>query len=493
FQDRLSPSMRSLLLRLCLVPALLLLSAGAAPPRPTQPARPGAPAVDAPNAPAVPEGLSEAARWLWGYLRIDTTNPPGHEHKSAAFLAEILHREGIPTRLLVTPEGRTSLYARLSAPARAGQARQATPAVLLLHHMDVVAAGPGWTVPPFQGLIRDGRMWGRGAVDDKSLGIAQLAAFLDLKRKKVPLERDVIYLAVADEENGGLRGTAWLLEKHPELFRGVEGVIGEGGRSQAAAGKLLWWGIEVAQKRPLWLEVSTSGRGGHASGLNPESANHRLIEGLARVLALPPRWRVTPPARDYLEAIAPLHNDHWKRVLTNIDATVDEKTGPREFLFPGMANLFLDTVQVTVLSGGNRINVIPASASARLDVRLLPDTDAEAFLARIREALGDGYAVKVLVTSPPAPPSPAGGRLYAAFQKVLSRDAPVVPTMVPGFTDSRFFRERGIPAYGITPFALEGDDLKGIHGPDERIPLDELDRGVERMRGILRAYAGRPG
>lgn len=469
--------MRSLL-RLCLVAAVLLLSAGATS---TAPARPAA---------NPPEGLSEATRWLWGYLRIDTTNPPGHEHKSAAFLAEILHREGISTRLLVTPEGRTSLYARLSAPAREGQVNKA---VVLLHHMDVVAAGPGWTAPPFQGLIRDGRMWGRGAVDDKSLGVAQLAAFLDLKRKKVPLERDVIYLAVADEENGGLRGTAWLLEKHPELFRGVEGVIGEGGRSQAAAGKLLWWGIEVAQKRPLWLEVSTAGRGGHASGLNPESANHRLIEGLARVLALPPRWRVTPPARDYLKAIAPLHNDHWQRVLTDIDAVVDEKAGPREFLFPGMANLFLDTVQVTVLSGGNRINVIPANASARLDVRLLPDTDAEAFLARIREALGKGYEVKVLVTSPPAPPSPAGGRLYAAFQKVLSRDAPVVPTMVPGFTDSRFFRERGIPAYGITPFALEGDDLKGIHGPDERIPLDEFDRGVERMVGILRAYAGNQG
>lgn len=445
-----------------------------------------APAAQAPVPAKAPAdtGLSEAARWLRTYLRIDTTNPPGHEHKSAAFLAEILHREGIPTRLLVTPEGRTSLYARLSSPKSGGKA------VILLHHMDVVAAGPGWTVPPFQGLIRDGRLWGRGAVDDKSLGIAQLVAFLDLKRQKVPLERDVVYLAVADEENGGLRGTAWLLEKHPELFRGAEAVIGEGGRSQAAAGKLLWWGIEVAQKRPLWLEVSTSGRGGHASGLNPQSANHRLIEGLARVLALPPRWRVTPPARGYLEAIAPLHNDHWRRVLSDIDAVVDEKTGPREFLFPGMANLFLDTVQVTVLSGGNRINVIPANASARLDVRLLPDTDAEAFLARIREALGEGFDVKVLVTSPPAPPSPASGRLYAAFQKVLSRDAPVVPTMVPGFTDSRFFRERGIPAYGITPFALEGDDLKGIHGPDERIPLDELDRGVERMRGILRAYAG---
>ena len=426
--------------------------------------------------------LSEAARWLQGYLRIDTTNPPGNEHRAAAFLADVLHREGIPTRLVVTPEGRSNLYARLSSPRSGGRA------VLLLHHMDVVAAGPGWTVPPFSGAVRDGRLWGRGAVDDKSLGIAQLAAFVDLKRRRVPLERDVVYLAVADEENGGEKGAGWLVAHHPELFSGVEAVVGEGGRNQVAAGKLLWWGIEVAQKRPLWLEVSASGRPGHASGLNPQSANHQLIEGLARVLALPPRWRVTAPARDYLRAIAPLHNEHWQRLLSNPDAVIDPRTGPREFLFPGMANLFLDTVQVTVLDGGERINVVPARSTARLDVRLLPDTDSAAFLAEIRRALGKGLEAEVLVTSPPAPPSPVSGRFYQALRQELGREAPVVPTMVPGFTDSRFFRERRIPAYGISTFSLEGDDLRGIHGPDERIPLAELDRGVERMRRILSSY-----
>jgi acetylornithine deacetylase/succinyl-diaminopimelate desuccinylase-like protein len=164
--------------------------------------------------------------------------------------------------------------------------------------------------------------------------------------------------------------------------------------------------------------------------------------------------------------------------------------GPTEFLLPGMANLFLDTVQVTVLRGGERINVVPERASALIDVRLLPDTDSKAFLAGIEEALGRGFEVKVLVTSPPVPPSPASGRLYGALDRVLSADAPVVPTFIPGFTDSRLFRERGIPAYGVTPFAVGGDDLAGIHGPNERIPLDELDRGVERMRRIVAAYAG---
>ncbi len=427
--------------------------------------------------------LSEAGRWLQDYLRIDTTNPPGREHLAASHLAAILKREGIPVHIARTSNGRANLWARLSSPRSNGRA------VVLLHHMDVVSPGPGWTVPPFSGDIRDGRLWGRGAMDDKSLGIAQLAAFIDLKRRRVPIERDVIYLAVADEENGGIEGTAWLLKNRPEMFEGAEAVIGEGGRSQTSNGRLLWWGIEVAQKRPLWLEVTASGRGGHASGLNPDSATHQLIAGLGRVLQRPALWRVTPASRQYAHAIAPLHNDYWKRILSGIDGIVKPE-GPTEFLLPGMANLFLDTVQVTVLKGGERINVIPGQASALIDIRLLPDTDSKAFLAGIEASLGKGFEVKVLVTSPPVAPSPAAGRLYGAFQSVLARDAPVVPTFVSGFTDSRYFRERGIPAYGVTPFAVGGDDLKGIHGPDERIPLAELDLGVERMRRIVAVYAG---
>jgi len=433
-------------------------------------------------APAAPPALSEAAGWLQQYVRIDTSNPPGNEHLAADFLAGLLRKEGIASQVVRTPEGRANLWARLASPASGGRA------VLLLHHMDVVPAGPGWSVAPFGGEVRDGFLWGRGTLDDKSLGIVQLAALVDLKRRRVPLARDVIFLAVADEENGGLRGTASLLAQHPELFQGVEAVVGEGGRSQTGAGgKLLWWGIEVSQKRPLWLEVSTSGRGGHGAGLNPESASHQLIQGLARLLAAPPRFRVSPPVRDYSRAIAPLQNPHWRRVFGNIDAVIAEG-GPKEFLMPGMANLFLDTVQVTVLRGGERINVIPATATARLDIRLLPDTDAVAFLKAVKGLLGHGFEVKVLVTSPPSPPSPASGRLYRAMERALKPEGPVVPTFISGFTDSRFFRERAIPAYGLSPFLLGPEDTQGIHGTNERISLRELDRGVVRMRQILSFY-----
>src|SRR5436305_2599205 len=437
----------------------------------------------APAAPAAAPALSGAAGWLQQYLRLDTSNPPGNEQRGADFLAGLLQREGIASRTVRTPEGRANHWPRLPSRGRGGGA------VLVLHRMDVVARGPGGGVEPFAGRVGDGYLWGRGALDDKSLGIVQLAALVDLKRRRVPMARDVIFLAVADEENGGLRGTAWLLAQHPELFQGVEAVVGEGGRSQTGAGgKLLWWGIEVSQKRPLWLEVSTSGRGGHGAGLNPDSANHQLIQALARLLGAPPRFRISPPVRAYCRAIAPLQNKYWRRIFSNVDAVITEN-GPKEFLLPGMANLFLDTVQVTVLRGGARINVVPERSSALLDIRLLPDTDAAAFLANVKSRLGSGLEVKVLVTARPSPPSPASGRLYQAIERVLRPDGPVVPTFIAGFTDSRFFRERGIPAYGLSPFKLSPDDSKGIHSTDEHIPLAEIDRGVERMRKILLAYA----
>lgn len=430
---------------------------------------------------AAAEPLSEAARWLQGYLRIDTTNPPGNEAAAAEYLAGILHREGIATDLLVTPSGRTSLYARLAADRPTGGA------LLLLHHMDVVPPGPGWGVAPFSGLVQDGRLWGRGAVDIKSLGVAELAAFVDLERRKVPLARDVVFLAVADEEMGGTQGAGWLVAHYPERFAGVEAVLNEGGTCIAANGRIVRWEVEVAQKRPLWLRVSARGRGGHASGLNPGSAAHRLIAGLARLIALPLRYRVTPAARDYFAALAPQESPRWRHALLHPEEVITED-GPKEPLLPGMANHLLDTVQVTVLHAADKINVVAADADAEIDVRLLPDTDEVAFLARLRQALGDDLEVEVLLDSPPSPPSPTTTPMFEVLRRVLGESGPLVPSFAPGFTDSRFFRQRGIAAYGISPFALEPQDKTGIHGPDERIPVAELDRGAERLRRIVDAY-----
>ena len=420
---------------------------------------------------------SEAVRWLQGYVRLDTRNPPGNEVRGAAYLARILHREGIATRLIFSAEGRASLYARLEGQRRDG-------ALLLLHHLDVVEPGPGWKGEPFSSELHDSSLWGRGAVDVKSLGVAQLAAFVDLKRRGVRLARDVILLAVADEESGGGQGTGWLLDHHPELFTGLGAVLNEGGANRTVNGRLLWWGVETAQKRPLWLRITAAGRGGHASGLNPYSATHELILALARLIQLPPRFRVTQAARDYLGAIASFSPPASRRAFADLDAYIGPD-GPRGPMLPGLANLFLDTAQVTVISAGDRINVTPDQASAQIDVRMLPETDNEELLAHLRDALGPQMRCAVVLTSPPCSSSPADGEPFATFRAVLGTEAPVVPAFIASFTDSRYFRERGIPAYGLSPFALEGEVLRGIHGPNEHLPLVEFERGVERMRRLV--------
>ncbi len=428
---------------------------------------------------------SEGARWLRDYLRIDTSNPPGREHRAAAFLADILHRERIPTRLLVTPDGRANLYARLPA-----HGEPVGGPLVLTHHMDVVPAGPGWSVEPFSGAVVDGRMWGRGAVDIKSLGIAQLATMVDLKRRGVSLARDLVFVGVADEETGGAQGMGWLIEQFPELFADVWAVYNEGGMGHAVGERVLWWEVEVAQKRPLWLRATTHGRGGHGSGFHPRSSVHKLIAGLDRLIAMPTQYRVTAPVRDFLGALAPYHGKRPKRIFSDLDRYI-QPDGPTEPMLPGITNLFVDTIQVTVLEGSTAINVIPAEASALIDIRMLPDTDAEALLARVREALGERINVEVLVTSPPSPPSPRDHPAYRAIVTELGEIAPVVPSFMSGFTDSRHFRERGVPAYGLSPFALTAEDRMGIHSADEAISIERLDRGIERMIHIVETCVAR--
>jgi len=424
---------------------------------------------------------SREARWLSEYLRIDTTNPPGHEARAAEFLARLLGAEGIATERYVTPDGRTSLVARLPATTPDGGT------IALLHHLDVVPAGEGWSVAPFGGEIRDSAVWGRGAIDSKGLGIAELAAFLDAARSPMR-RRGLLLLAVADEEAGGGRGTAFLLERHPERFAGVEAVLGEGGINRTVLGRTLFWGIEVAQKRPLWLEVVAHGRPGHASSFNPESAAHRLVRGLTRALEAPVRWKVSPPVRDYLEAVGRF-DPQARAVARDLDRIA--KTGePTAAILPGMAGLFLDTLQITQLSASDRINVVAAEARASIDARILPDTDVDAFLAGLRERLGEELEVSVRLTAAESPPSPSDSSIWRELASGFDSTAPVVPVFISGITDARYFRERGIPAYGLSPFELELDLVRTVHGPDERLPLAALDAGVARMTRIVRTLVG---
>ncbi len=426
------------------------------------------------------QASDRAVERLRGYLQIDTSNPPGREGAGVAYLARFLHERGLRMERYVSPAGRVSLAARL--PATGSGAAEAG-VVVLLHHVDVVPPGPGWSMPPFEGVLVDDVLWGRGAIDMKSFGIAQLEAFLAAAELPVR-RRELLYLAVADEEAGGKEGAEWLLRRHPGLLDRVEAVLNEGGQNRTIRGRTLYWGIEVEQKRPLWLELIARGRGGHGSMATVDSAPHELIRGLARVLESPPRFRVAPAARRLLEQLAPL-DPHAARLLEGDRLDALER-GRTDLLLPGMAGYFLDTIQITRLEGSERVNVVPSEARAELDIRLLPDSDQSAFLAWLRERLGPAIEIRVLLEHPPVPASPTDTAVYRQLRTVLEKEAPVVPVFIAGITDSRYFRARGIPAYGLQPFELEADLLRTVHSVDERIPLAAFRRGVERFGRLVR-------
>ena len=205
-------------------------------------------------------------------------------------------------------------------------------------------------------------------------------------------------------------------------------------------------------------------------------------------------YRVTPAAHQYFLALAPLHGERFRRVFSQPDtaavqAAIDESAAAgtlNEVLLPGMPVVFLNTLQITALdNGGTAVNVVPDEASALVDIRLLSDTTSEEYLARVRDTLGPGLDIEVLLRSQPAPPSPVDSPIYRALESALGTRAPVVPIFIPGTTDSRYFRERGIPAYGFSPFTLTGEESKGIHGADESIPINKFQRGVETMRRVV--------
>ena len=418
-----------------------------------------------------------ATERLRAYIRFDSSNRQGSE-QALGYIRDLLHREGISTRWIVSPAGVPNLYARLDAPNGSNET------LVLLHHADVVVADDPWTHDPYAAEVADGHVHGRGALDAKSLGIAHVEAFLAASRAQQNLTRNLVLLVVTDEEEGGAQGAGWLLDSHPDLFAGVIGVLGEGGINRIYGDRIAWWGIEVAQKRPLWLRVTARGRPGHGSTLNLHTAPHRLIRALNRLLERPLDFRATPEVRLYLESIAPYEARGMKRLVENLDAIL-ELPHPESKMLPGIPNYVLDSIQINMLQAGEQPNSAPDTAAAWIDIRLLPDTDKEVFLKDVRDRLGDDLGVEVILDSPRVEPSPASGAGFECISAALVDRAPVVPAFIPGITDSRYFRQHGLPAYGFSPFELGGSRLKGIHGIDEQIPIDSFERGVKTMLRVV--------
>jgi acetylornithine deacetylase/succinyl-diaminopimelate desuccinylase-like protein len=426
----------------------------------------------------------EALALLREYIRIDTSNAPGvatasgDVRKAADLLQGALQHEGIETRRLVHPQDptRVVVLGRLRGDGSGGKP------LLLEHHMDVVPAEGAWSHPPFAAEVDQGWLYGRGTADDKGLGALHLEAMLLLKRLRVPLARDVVFVANPDEEIGGERGASWLTTAHWDLLDpGVvleEGGFGYEGRYRQGT----TFEVQVDQKRVFWLELLASGEGGHGS-VPRENALVILERAVDRILAMPREPRITPTLRATYAALV----KEPAAALKVIDSIVGD---------PIERSRMVDSIALTRMQGSDKVNTQPREARASLDVRLLPDTDPKEFLSRLHRVIADDR-VKVVELHPReevGAASPIEGPVFRAIASVVSRRWPgavAIPSISTGGTDSRNYRSRGVPAYGFIPFVVPDGDRLRIHDVDERVRVEDVREGVRTMFEIVRELAAK--
>ncbi len=425
----------------------------------------------------------QAVKLIEEYLRIDTSNPPGNELAAAEFFHRLFDEQGIPNTVFPYASGRANIYAVLKGD---GSLRP----IVLLNHMDVVRAeSSNWKVPPFSGEILDGEIYSRGALDAKDVGLLQAMVMLIAARERLPLKRDVIFLATADEEVGD-SGSAWILENHPELVRQAEYLITEGGSNLIHRGRGAIYGIGVAEKAPIWIRMTASGRGGHGSIPIAASAPNRLARAMARVAAWQTPIHLLPSVEQYFHEIARLEKEPRASEFRNIRQALRNRSFAEELSQDEDFNYLLrNTVSLTVLKGGPQTNVIPDTAYCELDVRLLPGEKPEAFLAQLRTIVADDRIQLEPINRYRAPnSSPADTALYRIIEQVVHRANPaalVAPALNSGYTESQMYRPLGLTCYGFIPIEVTPELEATEHAANERVPVAEIRRGVKLLYEVV--------
>jgi acetylornithine deacetylase/succinyl-diaminopimelate desuccinylase-like protein len=413
---------------------------------------------------------AEAIRTIQAYVRINTSNPPGDVTPAADFLEGLLRRDGIAVKRYESAPGRSIIVARLKG---TGPAKP----LLLLHHMDVVPTDAArWQHDPFAAEIADGRMWGRGTMDMKGLGIVQLMAFLSLKRLNVPLARDVILMAVPDEEVGGKLGAEWMRTNHYDEID-PEYILDEGGfgsRDLFAPGKLVF-GISVAEKKILWLKVAAEGVAGHGSQPHDQNPNDRLLRALGRLLAEPMAGGSFAVLETMKARVGSLAANKFNNAIQH------------------------STISITSLRSGvgdpPKVNVIPSRAEATLDCRVLPGTSKDQWMSEIRRRLADpALTIEIVHEGDDPTVTTQDSTFYRALEAAIKRrhpDAIVSPMVVPYGTDSNGYRPRGVKSYGFTPVIVPAEGVMSMHGDAEFLPVDAVGPAIEILFDALKETVSR--
>lgn len=429
--------------------------------------------------------LDTAVNLLSELIRIDTTNPPGNEEDAVLFLDGYFDKAGIPTEIFHVAPKRANLLARIPGKNKGKP-------VVLLSHIDVVPAkAEEWEVPPFSGEVRDGFIYGRGAIDMKSQTICQLLAFAQLQKEGAKPERDIIYLATCDEEVGGQHGVEYMLKNVDEL-RNASFVLSEGGCIVDENGRLHAQ-VSVAEKKLSQFMIRAKGKGGHGSMPHKNSANEKVLNAAHAIMSYQWPFKPTSIVSTYLNGI--LKGEKVKGfTFTSLKQTLGNKQF-RDFVEnnPVYNALLRNTVTPTILKGGEKINVIPAESSISFDARLLPTESHSNFFKKIERLAGKDVEVIPVGTGKSNPLSSGYNTPYfRGIKKVVNTlmgPVPVLPFLTTGATDLRYFRNLGIPSYGFFPITLPNEELFRMHGKDERISVAALKQGLVGMYEIVKFLA----
>ena len=425
---------------------------------------------------------AEAQTWLTDLIRINTTNPPGNELEAAKYILNVLQKENIPAEILEMKPGRGIVTARLQA----GPLPDSSKALLLLAHLDVVGVDRAkWSVDPFAATQKDDYIYGRGAIDDKGMVAANLAAFIELKRSGTRLSRDVIFLADDDEEQGGDASIKAVIEKYwDKIACGF--AINEGGGVVSQNGKVQYVAIQTSEKVAYNVTVTATGTSGHASVPQRDNAVVHLAAAVQKVGTLETPLHLLTMTRRYFEQLAPVEDEDtakWIRALDTSDRA-DLAALRLAAMNPVWNSMLRDTIAPTELSAGVRANVVPPRASANLNIRLLPGNSIQDALDQMQKAVNDPQ-IKFTVAPDAGPSTPSSSitsDLYQTIEHVAPQQFPgavVVPYLSTWATDSAYLRLHNVQSYGLVPFPLTEADMLRMHGDDERIPIASFRTGVD--------------
>jgi acetylornithine deacetylase/succinyl-diaminopimelate desuccinylase-like protein len=437
---------------------------------------------------------AETVSRLQAIIRFDTTNPPGNELPLALYLEGVLRKEGVETTLLKPRENRAVLLGRIRGN---GSKRP----VILLSHMDVVGVErERWSVDPFAGEVKDGYLYGRGAIDDKGMLAANLMTMLLLQRTLAgdgrELSRDVVFLATSDEEAGGEWGMGWLVKHHPELLD-AEFAINEGGRTRIIDGGQTYLAVQSAEKVSHVVTVTARGSAGHAAIPLPDNAIFRLARALESLSRYAEPVMLTEITRKFFAQLAEVWpNDGEEKAMIDL-VSADPKRAEAGAIvlsrIPVFNAVLRNGISPTVLEGGKQFNVIPASATAVLNVRTLPGHSIDKVVNRLRAIVMEpGVTLEITQRGEEAPASDPGSAMFGAIAEAareLNPGITVVPYLSTGVTDSARLRRLGVKAYGVLPFPMLQSDEERMHGHDERVPLPSLDFGTRLIFGAIERIA----